>query len=165
MQIAAREIPPAAALAVDRKLTDRARALKKAGIKGSMSRLRVLAYLERFGVVDPFTVPRPEDGIGGGPIPADDAHDAPDGQEAADGEWPEDWPRDDARDGDDPDDDGPDDAGDGRGGPGPSPGPGPSAGPGSGGGCACGGTAPTGPETSGTGTSGAGTTGWPAGCT
>jgi hypothetical protein len=148
MQIAAREIPPAAALAVDKKLTDRARALKKAGIKGSMSRLRVLAYLERFGVVDPFTVPRPEDGIGGGPIPAHDGQDAPDEQDApdgADGEWPEDWPRDDARDGDDPDGGSPDDDGDG---------PGPGAGPGSGGGCACGGTAPTGTETSGAGDNG-----------
>ncbi len=147
MQIAAREIPPATALAVDGKLTDRARQLKKAGIKGTMNRLRVLAYLERWGVLDPFTVPRPEDGIGAGPLGHDD-QDSQD-QDCADrdsddehrdgGEpLPEDWPKDDGRgrqhrDGDDPDDDG-QDGGTEDGGAGPG-----THGPGSGG-CACGGT-------------------------
>jgi hypothetical protein len=144
MQIAAREIPPATALALDKKLTDRARQLKKAGIKGTMSRLRVLAYLERWGILDPFTVPRPEDGIGAGPLSQDDQDRNGQNQDSADGNsgdqdsadrdggepLPEDWPKDDGRgrehrDGDDPDgddsDDGPDDGpsgGTGDGGPG-----------------------------------------------
>jgi Domain of unknown function (DUF222) len=171
-QIAAREIPPAAALAVDKKLTDRARALKKAGIKGPMSRLRVLAYLERFGVLDPFTAPRPEDGIGGGPIPAHDGHDAQDGQDdhdaqdgqhrqdAADGEWPEDWPRDDGRDNDGRGDSGPDSGRPDDSGPeGDGPGAGPDSGGGPGGGCSCGGTPPAGTATSGAGDNGAGDNG------
>src|ERR1700734_2924869 len=60
MQVAARELPPASALALDQKLTTRARELKKAGIKGTMGRLRVLAYLERWGITDPFTHPHPD---------------------------------------------------------------------------------------------------------
>jgi hypothetical protein len=154
MQIAAREIPPAAALALDSKLTARARELKKAGIKGTMSRLRVLAYLERWGIADPFAHPGGDDdpdiaedpGTGGYPDGAD-----------PDGAWPEDWPRDDGRehredDGPDdsgpgdsgPDNSGPDDSGPGGNGPGGENG-------GCGGGCACGGTPPTGTGTGGTG--------------
>jgi hypothetical protein len=52
--IAARELPPAAVLAVDRKLTARARQFKKAGIPGTMDELRALAFLERFGEADPL---------------------------------------------------------------------------------------------------------------
>jgi Domain of unknown function (DUF222) len=99
MQIAAREIPPASALAVDRKLTDRARELKKSGVKGSMSRLRVLAYLERWGITDPFPAP-------GDPDTDPDDHETEDQDgDGQDGDWPEDWPQDDGRDhhpGDDP---------------------------------------------------------------
>jgi Domain of unknown function (DUF222) len=158
MQIAAREIPPASALAVDRKLTGRARELKKSGVKGTMSRLRVLAYLERWGITDPFPAPDPDD-------PEDQDGD---GQ---DGEWPEDWPQDDGRDhhgkddrpGDDgPADGGPDEGRPGDGGPG---GNGPGGRPGGGGsgpcsgGCACGGTPPAGTGTGGGGT-GDGMAGW-----
>ncbi len=52
--IAARELPPAAVLAIDRKLTARARVFKKAGIAGTMDELRALAFLERFGEADPL---------------------------------------------------------------------------------------------------------------
>jgi hypothetical protein len=144
MAIAAREIPPATALALDKKLTDRARQLKKAGIKGTMNRLRVLAYLERWGIADPFAHPDRDD-----PDSAD-----PDGRDAdgQDGSWPEDWPRTDGRDrehterdgpeGDGPDRNGPDENGpDGGGNRGPDHGPGGNGG--CGGGCACGGTPPT----------------------
>jgi len=65
MRISARELPPASALALDQKLTCRARELKKAGIAGSLARLRVLAYLERWGIADPFTQPETGDGQAG----------------------------------------------------------------------------------------------------
>ena len=87
MQVAAREIPPASALAVDQKLTARARQLKKAGIRGTMNRLRVLAYLERFGIADPFAHPDP----GPGPGPDGDGDDPADG-DAGDGGTPPDGP-------------------------------------------------------------------------
>jgi Domain of unknown function (DUF222) len=160
MRIAAREIPPASALALDKKLTDRARELKKTGIKGTMGRLRVLAYLERWGITDPFTEPGPDDS--GDPDTADPDSAGPAGRDR-DGQWPEDWPSDDGRqhhrkdeDGDGPADDGPADDGPGdggNGGPGGN-GPGNPSGDGGngprGGGCAYGGTPPTG--TTGTGT-------------
>jgi hypothetical protein len=165
MQIAAREIPPAPALALDQKLTRRARELKKAGIKGSMSRLRVLAYLERWGIADPFAHPDTEDGGSDTSDPDNRGgqdQDAPD-QGGQDGPWPEDWPRTDGRDrehredgeDDDPGDDGNGDSGPdnerGPGGNGPDDGPGGNGGNGPcGGGCACGGTPTTGTGTSGT---------------
>jgi len=84
MRISARELPPAAALALDRKLTRRARELKKAGVPGTMNRLRVLAYLERWGITDPFTPPSPRDhnqGCAASPHPGEDdpENDDPDG--------------------------------------------------------------------------------------
>jgi hypothetical protein len=63
--IAARELPPAAVLAVDRKLTARARQFKKAGIPGTMDELRALAFLERFGEADPLGDLGTGDGHGG----------------------------------------------------------------------------------------------------
>src|SRR6202522_1905054 len=125
MQVAARELPPASALALDQKLTARARELKKAGIKGTMGRLRVLAYLERWGITDPFGHPDPDsadpdtadhDGADRNGADADRDRD----QDQADADWPEDWPRtdgpDDSGPDDGPDDDGPDDDGHGPGG-------------------------------------------------
>jgi hypothetical protein len=52
--IAGRELPPAAVLAASQLLTARARQLRKAGLGGGMDELRVLAYLERLGVLDPL---------------------------------------------------------------------------------------------------------------
>jgi Domain of unknown function (DUF222) len=52
--LAGRELPPAAVLAASQLLTARARQLRKAGITGGMDELRVLAYLERLGVLDPL---------------------------------------------------------------------------------------------------------------
>jgi hypothetical protein len=52
--IAGRELPPAAALAASQLLTARARQLRAAGVGGGMDELRVLAYLERLGVLDPL---------------------------------------------------------------------------------------------------------------
>ena len=169
MQIAAREIPPASALMLDKTLTDRARELKKSGIKGTMSRLRVLAYLERWGITDPFAHPDTSPSVpdSTGPDSADpdgvdpdsvdlDSRDR-DGQD--DGSWPEDWPRTDGRDRDrreddedgpgdgGPDDEGPGNGGNGDGGPGDG---GPRGNGPCGGGCACGGTSPAGTGTSGT---------------
>jgi hypothetical protein len=151
MQIAAREIPPASALMLDKKLTDRARELKKAGIKGTMSRLRVLAYLERWGIADPFAHPDTEgDPDNGDPANAEAASRDRRDRDGQDGSWPEDWPRDDGRE--HHEDDGPDDGGPGDGGPGGNgPGSGSGGNGGPGGGCACGGTAPTGTWTSGAG--------------
>ena len=134
MAVAAREIPLASALALDKKLADRARQLKRAGIKGTMDRLRVLAYLERWDVLDPFTVPSPEDGIGGGPIGPHDQDNT--GQDARDEDtrdqdtrdpasadsrnqsgrpWPQDWPQTDGRDCEHRDDEAGDDHGNGPG--------------------------------------------------
>ena len=52
--IAGRELPQAAALAASQMLTARARQLRKAGIAGGMDELRVQAYLEKLGVLDPL---------------------------------------------------------------------------------------------------------------
>jgi|GEM_PF-216328 len=118
MRVSARELPPASALALDQKLTRRARELKRAGIPGTMARLRVLAYLERWGIADPFTETGGHDD--GSPASTSQDPDRPSqdrdrpsqdspgpgspgpgsagqgGQPAAD--WPEDWPRTDGRD-------------------------------------------------------------------
>ena len=51
--IAGRELPCAAVLALDKKLSARARQLKKLGVAGDMDDLRVLAFLERWGEADP----------------------------------------------------------------------------------------------------------------
>src|ERR1700678_4325394 len=127
MQIAARELPPASALALDQKLTARARELKKAGIKGTMGRLRVLAYLERWGITDPFGHPDPDSSTPDSSTPDSSTPDS-DGGSQADADWPEDWPRtdgpddsgpDDGSDDDGPDDDGPGGDGHGPGGNGP----------------------------------------------
>jgi hypothetical protein len=56
--IAGRELPPAAALAASQLLTARARQLRKAGIAGGMDELRVFAYLEKLGVLDPLGGPQ-----------------------------------------------------------------------------------------------------------
>jgi hypothetical protein len=52
--ISGRELPPAAVLAASQLLTARARQLRAAGLGGGMDELRVLAYLERLGVLDPL---------------------------------------------------------------------------------------------------------------
>ncbi len=52
--IAGRELPPAAALAASENLTIRARELRAAGVPGDMDELRVLAYLEMLGALDPL---------------------------------------------------------------------------------------------------------------
>jgi hypothetical protein len=71
--IAGRELPPAAALAADQLLTARARQLRNAGVTGGMDELRVLAYLEKLGVLDPLRgqadggVTSPDSGPGDGP--------------------------------------------------------------------------------------------------
>ena len=70
--IAGRELPPAAVLAASQMLTARARQLRQAGIAGGMDELRVQAYLEKLGVLDPLaaarqgTDGRPDDGGNGG---------------------------------------------------------------------------------------------------
>ncbi len=51
--IAGRELPSVAVLRMDRKLTARARDLKRLGVDGDLDELRVLAFLERFGEADP----------------------------------------------------------------------------------------------------------------
>jgi hypothetical protein len=56
--IAGRELPPAAVLAASQLLTARARQLRKAGIAGGMDELRVQAYLEKLGVLDPLAAIR-----------------------------------------------------------------------------------------------------------
>ncbi len=63
--IAGRELPPAAALAASQMLTARARELRKAGIEGGMDELRVLAYLEKLGVLNPLAGGQ-QNGPGGG---------------------------------------------------------------------------------------------------
>jgi hypothetical protein len=55
-RIAGRELPPAAVLAMDQKITARARQLKKLDVPGGTDELRVLAFLERWGEIDPFAV-------------------------------------------------------------------------------------------------------------
>ena len=57
--IAGRELPPAAVLAASQMLTARARQLRKAGIDGGMDELRVQAYLEKLGVLDPLAAVGP----------------------------------------------------------------------------------------------------------
>jgi hypothetical protein len=52
--IAGRELPPAAVLAASEKLNIRARELRAAGVPGGMDELRVLAYLEKLGALDPL---------------------------------------------------------------------------------------------------------------
>ena len=52
--IAGRELPPAAVLAASENLNLRARELRAAGVPGGMDELRVLAYLEMLGALDPL---------------------------------------------------------------------------------------------------------------
>jgi hypothetical protein len=52
--IAGRELPPAAVLAASENLNIRARELRAAGVPGDMDELRVLAYLEMLGALDPL---------------------------------------------------------------------------------------------------------------
>jgi len=52
--IAGRELPPAAVLAASENLNIRARELRAAGAAGDMDELRVLAYLEMLGALDPL---------------------------------------------------------------------------------------------------------------
>jgi len=72
--LAGRELPPAAALAASQILTARARQLRAAGIGGGMDELRVLAYLEKLGVLNPL------DGspVAGGAVGGTDTGDGPD---------------------------------------------------------------------------------------
>jgi hypothetical protein len=64
--IVGRELPPAAVLAASEKLNIRARELRAAGVPGGMDELRVLAYLEKLGALDPLdgTAPPSPDGSG-----------------------------------------------------------------------------------------------------
>ncbi len=62
-----RELPPSAVLAASQVLTARARELRRAGLAGGMDELRVLAYLEKLGVLDPFGGAQADGGPGGGP--------------------------------------------------------------------------------------------------
>jgi hypothetical protein len=90
--IAGRELPPATVLAASQLLTARAHQLRKAGVAGGMDELRVQAYLEKLGVLDPLAAIRqgpdstPDDGTagdGGGPGgpgfygPGDHGHSGP----------------------------------------------------------------------------------------
>src|SRR5581483_2226118 len=60
--------PPAAVLAANQLLTARARELREAGLDGGTDELRVLAYLERLGVLDPLASGAdPAAGPGGDP--------------------------------------------------------------------------------------------------
>jgi hypothetical protein len=81
--IAGRELPPAAVLAASQLLTARARQLRAAGVGGGMDELRVLAYLERLGVLDPLGNAQAKQaaGPGGGPDskPGPGADDGPGG--------------------------------------------------------------------------------------
>src|ERR1700677_5040029 len=149
--LAGYELPAVAALAMDKAITARARELKRAGVTGSIQRLRMLAYLEAWNSEDPFTSTH---GTG------DDRDDDPEyaGGDQDEGGLPADWPQDPpagdtdsqgtdghvqdedrtdghGQDGDGTGDDGTDGGNGGGGGRGPQPGP---AGPGNGGGCTCG---------------------------
>ena len=73
--LAGRELPPAAVLAASQLLTARARQLRKAGIRGGMDELRVQAYLEKLGVLDPLAAIRPgPDASGNGDPHPNDPH-------------------------------------------------------------------------------------------
>ncbi len=68
--IAGRELPPAAVLAASENLNIRARELRAAGLPGDMDELRVLAYLEMLGALDPLDGASPGGGdTGGGAVP------------------------------------------------------------------------------------------------
>ena len=76
--LAGRELPPAAVLAASQLLTARARQLRKAGIRGGMDELRVQAYLEKLGVLDPLAAIRPgPDASGNGDPHPNDPHPRP----------------------------------------------------------------------------------------
>ena len=78
--LAGRELPPAAVLAASQLLTARARQLRKAGIGGGMDELRVQAYLEKLGVLDPLAAIRPApDASGNGDPHPNDPHPGPAG--------------------------------------------------------------------------------------
>jgi hypothetical protein len=84
--LAGYELPAVAALAMDKAITARARELKRAGVTGSIQRLRMLAYLEAWNSEDPFTSTHGID---------DDREDDPeyaDGDLGEDG-LPADWPQ------------------------------------------------------------------------
>ena len=70
--IAGRELPPAAVLAASQMLTARARQLRKAGIDGGMDELRVQAYLEKLGVLDPLAAAGARQATPGTPGTPDD---------------------------------------------------------------------------------------------
>ncbi len=81
-----RELPPAAVLAANQLLTARARELRASGLDGGMDELRVLAYLERLGVLDPLAPSAaPVTGPGAGGEHADED---PGGGESGGGEDP-----------------------------------------------------------------------------
>ena len=88
--LAGRELPPAAVLAASQLLTARARQLRKAGIRGGMDELRVQAYLEKLGVLDPLAAirPGPDASANGDPDPNDPHPGPPGGAAAVPGEVP-----------------------------------------------------------------------------
>jgi hypothetical protein len=151
--ISGRELPPAAVLAASQLLTARARQLRAAGVGGGMDELRVLAYLERLGVLDPLGNAQAKQaaGPGGGPgsKPGPGADDDP-------GEGPDSEPGPGADDGPG---EGPDSGPGGNGGGPAGPGldqPGGGSGSGGSGGSGNGGSGGSGTGGSGTGGSGAG---------
>jgi hypothetical protein len=84
--IAGRELPPAAVLAASQNLNLRARELRAAGVPGGMDELRVLAYLEKLGALDPLegtgSPGRGAGGTGASRPPAPDG--GPDGRRSPD---------------------------------------------------------------------------------
>jgi hypothetical protein len=68
-QLAARELDPAVAKAIDAELTERATELKRAGIGDDMQDRRVLALMERFGLAGDLP-PSPRSGAGTSQGPA-----------------------------------------------------------------------------------------------
>ena len=77
--LAGRELPPAAVLAASQLLTARARQLRKAGIRGGMDELRVQAYLEKLGVLDPLAAAGARQGPNGTPDPGGNSGPGPGG--------------------------------------------------------------------------------------
>lgn len=77
--LAGRELPPAAVLAASQMLTARARQLRAAGVEGGLDELRVLAYLEKLGVLNPLDPTPADDG------PGDDSNGRPDTEAGPDG--------------------------------------------------------------------------------
>jgi hypothetical protein len=77
-----RELPPSAVLAASQVLTARAKELRRAGVPGGMDELRVQAYLEKLGVLDPLRNVQPDGESDGNPEDAPAPSPQPAGQAA-----------------------------------------------------------------------------------